>query len=179
MFFLPEKPEETTLIRAQCATDPSARAIPQLKREIISCIKHCVLLLSCSVMSNSFVNPWLGSSVHGDSPGKHTHGVGCHFLLQGIFSTQESNPHLLLWQASSLALSHLGSQPAAWTRTKTGLLPKSPRALFVLESIHLLQHHSLQILTMLMINMMILSNQSGMVLGWWGEREEKVAKRRR
>ena len=25
-----------------------------------------------------------GSSVHGDSPGKNT-GVGCHFLLQGIF----------------------------------------------------------------------------------------------
>ena len=31
-----------------------------------------------------------GSSVHGDSPGKNT-GVGCHFLLQGIFPTQGSN----------------------------------------------------------------------------------------
>ena len=28
------------------------------------------------------------SSVHGDSPGKNT-GVGRHFLLQGIFPTQE------------------------------------------------------------------------------------------
>ena len=35
-----------------------------------------------------------GSSVHGDSPGKNTE-VGCHFLLQGIFLTQESNPGLL------------------------------------------------------------------------------------
>ena len=35
-----------------------------------------------------------GSSVHGDSPGKNT-GVGCHALLQGIFPTQGSNPHLL------------------------------------------------------------------------------------
>ena len=34
------------------------------------------------------------SSVHGDSPGKNT-GVGCHTLLQGIFPTQGSNPHLL------------------------------------------------------------------------------------
>ena len=34
-----------------------------------------------------------GSSVHGDSPGKNT-GVGCHFLLQGIFPTQRSNPCL-------------------------------------------------------------------------------------
>ena len=29
-----------------------------------------------------------------DSPGKNT-GVGCHFLLQGIFLIQESNPSLL------------------------------------------------------------------------------------
>ena len=35
-----------------------------------------------------------GSSVHGDSPGKNT-GVGCHALLQGIFSTQGSNPGLI------------------------------------------------------------------------------------
>ena len=35
-----------------------------------------------------------GSSVHGDSRGKNT-GVGCHFLLQGIFLTQELNPGLL------------------------------------------------------------------------------------
>ena len=37
-------------------------------------------------------------------PGKNT-GVGCHFLLQGIFLTQGSNPHLLHllhWQADSL-----------------------------------------------------------------------------
>ena len=35
-----------------------------------------------------------GSSVHGNSPGKNT-AVGCHALLQGIFVTQGSNPHLL------------------------------------------------------------------------------------
>ena len=37
-------------------------------------------------------------------PVKHT-GVDCHFLLQGIFLTQGSNPHLfhlLHWQAESL-----------------------------------------------------------------------------
>ena len=39
-------------------------------------------------------------------PGKNT-GVGCHTLLQGIFLTQGSNPHLLCllhWQPSSLPL---------------------------------------------------------------------------
>ena len=46
-----------------------------------------------------------------DFPGKNT-GVGCHALLQGIFLTQELNPHLLNllhWQADSLPLSHQGS----------------------------------------------------------------------
>ena len=38
--------------------------------------------------------------------------VGCHFLLQGIFLTQELNPsllHLLHWQVDSLPLHYLGS----------------------------------------------------------------------
>ena len=43
-----------------------------------------------------------------DFPGKST-GVGCHFLLQGIFSTQGSNLRLLHCQADSLPMSHLGS----------------------------------------------------------------------
>ena len=41
-----------------------------------------------------------------DPPSKNT-GVGCHALLQGIFPTQGSNPHLLrllLWQVGSLPL---------------------------------------------------------------------------
>ena len=43
-----------------------------------------------------------------NSLGKNT-GVGCHFILQGIFLTQGLNPCLLHWQADSLPLSHLGS----------------------------------------------------------------------
>ena len=38
-----------------------------------------------------------------DFQSKNT-GVGCHFLLQGIFPTQGSNSHLLHWQADSLWL---------------------------------------------------------------------------
>ena len=44
-----------------------------------------------------------GSSVCG------TLQAGCHFLLQGIYSTQGLNPYLLHWQANSLPLCHLGS----------------------------------------------------------------------
>ena len=48
-----------------------------------------------------FLCPW-------DLPGENT-GVGSHFLLQGIFPTQESNPCLQHWQADCLPLSHQGS----------------------------------------------------------------------
>ena len=33
--------------------------------------------------------------------------MGCHSLVQGIFLTQGTNPHLLLWQADSSPLSYL------------------------------------------------------------------------
>ena len=43
-----------------------------------------------------------------DFLGKNT-GVDCHFLLQGIFPTQELNLCLRHWPAGSLPLSHVGS----------------------------------------------------------------------
>ena len=43
-------------------------------------------------------------------PGRNS-GVGCHFLLQGIFASQGLNLHLLHWEAESLTLSHLESNP--------------------------------------------------------------------
>ena len=47
------------------------------------------------------------SSVHGILQART--GVVCHFLLQGIFPTQGSNPRLLCWQSDSLPLSCQGS----------------------------------------------------------------------
>ena len=58
--------------------------------------------------------PWV-------SPGKNT-GMGCHALLQGIFPTQESNPHLLRllhWQAGSLPLAPPGK---AQNQMRTSLI---------------------------------------------------------
>ena len=43
-----------------------------------------------------------------DSPGENT-GVGCHFLLQGIYPTQGLNLCPLRWQENSLPRSHHGS----------------------------------------------------------------------
>ena len=61
--------------------------------------------VSCSAMSNSLPTmllcPW-------NSPGWNT-GVGCHFLLQGIFPTQGSNLGLLHCRQILYYLSHKGS----------------------------------------------------------------------
>ena len=93
------------------------------------CRYVCVLTQSCLVLCDPGLEParllcpW-------DCPGKNT-GVGCHFLLQGIFLTQESNMRLLHWQAASLLLSYLGktsvqgrrllsSEPPYWRRNVTG-----------------------------------------------------------
>ena len=48
------------------------------------CVYVCVCDQSCLTLCNP----------HGNFPGKNT-GVGCHFLLQGIFLTQGSNLSLL------------------------------------------------------------------------------------
>ena len=61
---------------------------------------------SCLTLCNPMDYSPPASSVHGDSPGKHT-GVGCHALLRGTFPTQGSNLCLLCrlhWQAGSLPL---------------------------------------------------------------------------
>ena len=44
---------------------------------------------------------------HGLGFSRQEFGVGCHFLLQGIFLTQGLNLSLLHWQTDSLPLSHL------------------------------------------------------------------------
>ena len=69
-------------------------------------------ILSCWVVSSSLQPHGLysppGSSVHGESLGRNT-GVGGYALLQGIFSTQGSNPGLLHCRWILYQLSHQGS----------------------------------------------------------------------
>ena len=51
-------------------------------------------LQSCPILCNPMDCSLPGFTVHGILQARIL-GVGCHALLQGIFSTQESNPHLL------------------------------------------------------------------------------------
>ena len=66
-----------------------------------SAAESCRTLRPHGLWPAGLLCPW-------DFPGKSP-GVGCHFLLQGIFPTQGSNPHLLHWWVTSLPLSHRGS----------------------------------------------------------------------
>ena len=70
----------------------------QNQHECSKSLQSCLTL--CGSMDYArLLCPW-------DSPGKNT-GVGCHFLLQGIFLTQGLNLnllHLLHWQVGSLPL---------------------------------------------------------------------------
>ena len=52
------------------------------------------LLQLCPTLCDPMNFSPLGSSLHGDSPGRDT-GLGCCALLQGIFPTQGSNLSLL------------------------------------------------------------------------------------
>ena len=76
---------------------------------VLCCVHvHSVMSssLRCHGLPTTLLYPW-------DFSCKNT-GVGCHFLLQGIFPTQGSYPlllHLLHWQVGSLAAEPLGKPP--------------------------------------------------------------------
>ena len=69
-----------------------------------------VPVLSCSVVSD-FVTPWTLDCQVSLSMGvfRQEYWSGHHFLLQGIFPTQESNPGLLHCRQILYCLSHQGS----------------------------------------------------------------------
>ena len=67
-------------------------SLPAAPEKVCVCVyvSHSVVFDSvrpCGLQPARFFCPW-------NSPGRHT-WVGCHFLLQGIFPTQESDPGLL------------------------------------------------------------------------------------
>ena len=81
---------------------------PRDSLSLEACV-HAKLLQSCLTLCDPMDCSSPGSSVH-VIPGKNT-GVGCHFLFQGIFPTQGSNPHLLClltWQVGSFPLAPPG-----------------------------------------------------------------------
>ena len=82
----------------------------------MSCVRVrvCVCVRACVCVCDPMDCSPPGSSVHGICQVKNT-GVGCHFLLQGIFPIQGSNldlSRLLHWQKDSSPLHHWEVQNA-------------------------------------------------------------------
>ena len=74
-------------------------------------------------MSDSFATPWTVAChallSRGFPRQEYSQaGVGCHFLLQGIFHAQGSNLCFLHWQADYVPLSHQGSPERGKPRTE-------------------------------------------------------------
>ena len=92
------------------------RALKARERHSYS-VQEMMLLVtqSCPTLYDPVDHSLPGSSAHEDSPGKNT-GVGCHFLLQGIFLTQGLNLGLQHCRQIFYPLSQQGS-PAQEGRT--------------------------------------------------------------
>ena len=67
---------------------------PQHPEQRLSHSCRCSVTQSCPTLPNPMDCSPARLLCQWDSPGKNT-GMGCHFLLQGIFPMQESNQHLL------------------------------------------------------------------------------------
>ena len=79
---------------------------------VVLVLQSCLTL--CDLMDCDPSDP----SVHEIFPGRYT-GVGCRFLLWGVFLAQGRNPCLLHWQARSLPVSHLGSHLSPYSRNSS------------------------------------------------------------
>ena len=72
-----------------------------IERKKVKSLSRVRLFASPWTVAYQALGPWI-------FPGKST-GVGCHFLLQGIFLTQGSNPGLPHCRQMLYPLSHQGS----------------------------------------------------------------------
>ena len=100
--------------------DPWVRKIPWRKKWqrtpvfLPESVSHSVVsdsMQSHGLQSTRLFCPW-------NSPGKNT-GVGCHFLLQGIFPTQGLNLGLPHCRQILYRLSHQGRKILAWEIPRT------------------------------------------------------------
>ena len=81
---------------------------PHLYKQLCVCPKPCSTLQPYRLQPARLLCPW-------NFPGNNT-GVGCRFLLQGIFLAQGSSPsllHLLHWQVDCVPLAPPG-KPSSW-----------------------------------------------------------------
>ena len=101
-------------------TKGDIKSDPLVKGSVLCNATFCVCACVCTLSRfRLFGSPWTvahQAPLSIEFPSKNT-GVGCHFLLQGIFPTQGSNPsflHLFHWKADSLPLRHKVTLYSLW-----------------------------------------------------------------
>ena len=105
-----------------------------------TCVSHSAMsdsLQAHGLQPATLLCPW-------NSPGKNT-GMGCHFLLQGIFPTQGLNPGLLCCRQILLPLSHQRSLYQYNCLTITPI-KRGIKCLFITEAIPVRHRISLKIM---------------------------------
>ena len=104
---------------SQLYTDTYTHTHIHVYIHIYLCVYVCVCSLSCV----RFFGALRTEAHQAPLPIKIRNiGMECHFLLQGIFPTQESNPHLLHllhWQVGSLLIALPGMDYICHTHTHT------------------------------------------------------------
>ena len=104
----------------QCTGLVNPRAVEssqKVKVKVKSLSRARLFATSWIVACTKLLHPW-------DFQGKST-GVGCHFLLQGMFPTQGSNPGLSHCRQTLYCLSHQGSPCSPYWQVYTKTLGKS------------------------------------------------------
>ena len=114
-----------------CLAGPGRGQLQETRCHFSKVFQHATVLYEadpcgCSGRGNSCKGSW--KHLQRDSPGKNT-GVGCHFLLQGIFLTQGSNLCILCllhWQIGSSSLAPTGKPPITIPLTIATLPMRKP-----------------------------------------------------
>ena len=116
LYVLPEDPFLTLSVLDLCGmgfSGPCQQTFHCIHAKSLQLYLTLFNSMDCSLPGyiHGILHPW-------DSPGKNT-GVSCHFLLQGIFLTQESIPSLLYFLHCRQILYHLSHWGSLNTNNKS------------------------------------------------------------
>ena len=136
--------------------DPSVCRVPKNSKERWETLSQWSMQSENEVKSLShvrlFATPWTIAYQDPPSMGfsRQSAGVDCHFLLQGIFPTQELNPGLPHCRQTLYRLSHQGSKMLGWLKHK--LESRLPGEISVTEDFLISPCYSLELCTQMDIS---------------------------
>ena len=129
---------------------------------VSDCPVLCLVAQSCPTLYDLMDCSPLGSSVHGDSPGKNT-GMGCHFLLQCMKVKSESEVAQL---CPTLATPWTAARQASLSITISQSSLKLTSIESVMPSSHLILCRPLFLLPPIPPSIRVFSNESALRMRW-------------